>query len=219
MRFYPEKGVPKSTTQLVRDFMEVAAEGKPVPKELRQRVRDDEFLASKGIGLQVNRPGGLQPWRKVDEPTIKVDPSQITVRGPSGEIIEDWAKMSAAERRRMLRSEPVGRMRPPEAPAPAPPLALPAPGRKGTATRRVKAEVWREFRRLRPTLTPDAYRKASEAMRAVMVQYTDDSPEQVSDEQFKTAKQTVLSHFSKEMKKRHDDWGPDWGKRRSRRTL
>ncbi len=95
---------------------------------------------------------------------------------------------------------------------PPPSLALPAGQPKGTATRQVKAQVWREFRKLRSSMTPEAYRKAQAVMRSVLVQYTD-------AEQKREAIQSVRAHFAEEMKRRHKDWGPEWGKRASKSRL
>jgi len=198
MQFHPAPGVPKETAELIREYMKVAETGGSVPKSLQQRAREDPYLLEKGIKLGFPRSSSaLQPWPKPGDDAKKVDPSLMTVRGPDGEVIEDWETMSPAERRKMLRSKPEKPIHP-----------------KRTAARRLKAEVWREFRQLRPTLTPDAYRKALDVMRVVVDKYSDEGPQTVSDEDFQRVKQQVKSEFAEEMKRRHDDWGPNWGRRR-----
>ena len=101
-------------------------------------------------------------------------------------------------------------------PAPRRPLALPAPRGsrvKGTAARSVKAEVLRDFRKFRPTLTKDAYGKAQATMRSVLKMYAEDGPIKVSAAKRRGAIATIRSHFAREMQKRYKNFGPDWGRR------
>ena len=225
VRFTPAPGVPKDTTKLIREFMSVVSAGKPIPKALRKRAREDPYLAERGITL--SPPAKLRPHPPKHHPdappATPPSPDDIVVRA-DGEVIEDWLSLSAAERRKLMRSSS------PPASAPKESAKAMRPKRRkttkspirqetkkgGTAARQAKAEAWREFRRFRPTLTPDAYRKAREAMRAVMVRYTDESPTTVTEEQKRGAVMKLRAHFVEEMKRRHEDFGPEWGHRKGR---
>ena len=197
VRFTPAPGVPKKTTALIREYLAAVQSGKPIPKELQKRAREDEFLADKGVTL--TPPGRLSPkpiWHDPDAPPrAKPGPGDITVRFDGKQV--DWLGMSARERRKMLRSAPAA-SRP----------------RKGTATRSVQAEAWRELRQFRPQLTRDAFRKAQAAMRTVMKRVEDQGEMTVTEDQRRAALATIRREFGEEMKRRHKDFGPAWGRRR-----
>ena len=138
-------------------------------------------------------------------------PNQLDIRGI--DTRRRGKRMTSTRRRtsRRRRETPSAVVTPP----PAKRLELPAaPGRpKGTAARSVKAEVLREFRQFRPTMTPDAYGKARDMMRAVLARYSDEGPMTVTEDQRREAMATIRSHFAREMKDRYEDFGPEWGRR------
>lgn len=196
VRFTPARGVPKETTALIREYLAAVQSGRPVPKELQKRAREDEFLADKGVPLTPPGKPRVSPIRHDPDapPRPKPGPGDITVRFDGKQV--DWLGMSARERRKLLRSAPAARVP------------------RGTATRSVQAEAWRELRQFRTHLTRDAFRKAQAAMRAVMQRVEDQGDMVVTEDQRRAALATIRSEFGKEMKRRHKDFGPAWGRRR-----
>lgn len=200
--FTPAPGVPEQTTALIREYMAAVQSGKPIPSELQKRAREDEFLAEKGVKLVP--PGRLRPHPIRHDPDApprpKPGPGDITVKF-DGEPV-DWLGMSAKERRKLMRSPSAVRAK------------RTRKAQKGTATRSVKAEAWRELRQFRPELTPEAFAQAREAMQVVMDRIEDQGEMVVTEDQRREALATVRREFGKEMKRRHSDFGPAWGRRR-----
>ena len=209
VQFTPAPGVPKQTTKLIREYLKAVQSGKSIPKTLSERARKDPFLADKGIKL--TPPGRLLPPvearaspQRSDAPRPAPPSRDDIVVKADGEEVTDWLSMSAAERRKLMRS----------------PMAMRkhAEKHKGTEARKAKAEAWRDLRKFRTQLTPEAYRQAQDAMRAVLAQYAEDGPMTATPEKRREALGTIRKHFAEEMKRRHPDFSPEWGRRqRSRR--